>query len=96
MDISRLEGKVISYKSLVIVVSKEKKTFHYIFLKIMLSMANVFFGVKLSIDGKVIAKALSATSKKKAEESIPTCLFAFQEKWIKNNAKLLKTTTFSL
>jgi hypothetical protein len=56
-------------------------------------MANAF-GVKLSIDNKVIAKA-RATSKESWGKSV-TAYFAFQEKWIKNNAKLLKTTTFSL
>jgi hypothetical protein len=57
-------------------------------------MANVF-GVKLSIDGKVIAKA-RATKKESGGKASQRAYFAFQEKWIKNNAKLLKTTTFSL
>ena len=79
VDIEKLEGKVISYKSLLIEwCQKEKKTFNY----------NVFedtgrdelkhFSVRLSINNKVIAKA-RATSKKKAEEKASKrAFFAFQ------------------
>ncbi|MBD0836819.1 ribonuclease III [Aestuariibaculum suncheonense] len=81
VDIERLEGKVISYKSLLIEwCQKEKKTFNY----------NVYddtgideikhFSVKLSIDNKVVAKA-RATSKKKAEEKASKrAFFVFQSK----------------
>lgn len=81
VDIERLEGKVISYKSLLIEwCQKEKKTFNY----------NVYddtgidevkhFSVKLSIDDKVVAKA-RATSKKKAEEKASKrAFFVFQNK----------------
>jgi ribonuclease-3 len=81
VDITQLEGKVISYKSLFIEwCQKEKKIFKY----------NVYddtgnddvrhFSVKLSIDSKVIAKA-RATSKKKAEEKASKrAFFAFQNK----------------
>ncbi|MCH4552291.1 MULTISPECIES: ribonuclease III [Aestuariibaculum] len=81
VDIERLEGKVISYKSLLIEwCQKEKKTFNY----------NVYddtgidevkhFSVKLSIDNKVVAKA-RATSKKKAEEKASKrAFFVFQNK----------------
>jgi ribonuclease-3 len=94
MDISRLEGKVISYKSLVIVVSKEKKTFHYICFEDNAIDGQRLFGV-LSIDGKVIAKA-ERNIKKESGGKHPNVPILLQEKWIKNNAKLLKTTTFSL
>ena len=79
VDIEKLEGKVISYKSLLIEwCQKEKKAFNY----------NVFedtgrdelkhFSVRLSINNKVIAKA-RATSKKKAEEKASKrAFFAFQ------------------
>ena len=79
VDIATLEGKVISYKSLLIEwCQKEKKTFGY----------NVYddtgndnvrhFSVKLSINDKVVAKA-RATSKKKAEEKASKrAFFAFQ------------------
>ncbi|MFQ3174566.1 MAG: ribonuclease-3 [Flavobacterium sp.] len=81
VDISRLEGKVISYKSLVIEwCQKEKKIFHYDIFEDNAIDGQRLFGVKLSIDGKVIAKA-RATSKKKAEEKASQrAFFAFQDK----------------
>lgn len=81
VDISRLEGKVISYKSLVIEwCQKEKKIFHYDIYEDNGIDGERLFGVKLSIDEKVIAKA-RATSKKKAEEKASQrAYFAFQEK----------------
>jgi ribonuclease-3 len=81
VDISRLEGKVISYKSLVIEwCQKEKKIFHYDIFEDNGIDGQRLFGVKLSIDDKVIAKA-RATSKKKAEEKASQrAYFAFQEK----------------
>ncbi|PRZ26393.1 ribonuclease III [Flavobacterium granuli] len=81
VDISRLEGKVISYKSLVIEwCQKEKKIFHYDIFEDNAIDGQRLFGVKLSIDDKVIAKA-RATSKKKAEEKASQrAYFAFQQK----------------
>ncbi|UQD55428.1 ribonuclease III [Flavobacterium sp. K5-23] len=81
VDIPRLEGKVISYKSLVIEwCQKEKKPFHYDIFEDNAIDGQRLFGVKLSIDDKVIAKA-RATSKKKAEEKASQrAYFAFQEK----------------
>ena len=81
VDIARLEGKVISYKSLLIEwCQKEKKHFHYDIFEDNGIDGQRLFGVKLSIDDKVIAKA-RATSKKKAEEKASQrAYFAFQEK----------------
>jgi ribonuclease-3 len=81
VDIARLEGKVISYKSLVIEwCQKEKKIFNYDIFEDNAIDGQRLFGVKLSIDDKVIAKA-RATSKKKAEEKASQrAYFAFQEK----------------
>jgi ribonuclease-3 len=81
VDITRLEGKVISYKSLVIEwCQKEKRQFHFDIFEDNGIDGERLFGVKLSIDGKVIAKA-RATSKKKAEEKASQrAYFAFQEK----------------
>ena len=81
VDIARLEGKVISYKSLLIEwCQKEKKHFHYDIFDDNGIDGQRFFGVKLSIDDKVIAKA-RATSKKKAEEKASQrAYFAFQKK----------------
>ncbi len=81
VDIARLEGKVISYKSLLIEwCQKEKKHFYYDIFDDNGIDGQRIFGVKLSIDGKIIAKA-RATSKKKAEEKASQrAYFAFQQK----------------
>ena len=81
VDIARLEGKVISYKSLVIEwCQKEKRVFHYDIFEDNGIDGQRLFGVKLSIDDKVVARA-RATSKKKAEEKASQrAYFAFQEK----------------
>ena len=81
VDIETLEGKVISYKSLLIEwCQKEKKTFDYHVYEDTGNDEVRHFSVKLSIDGKVISKA-RATSKKKAEEKASKrAFFAFQNK----------------
>ncbi|TYB74077.1 ribonuclease III [Bizionia gelidisalsuginis] len=80
VDIEKLEGKVISYKSLLIEwCQKEKKTFNYNVYEDTGNDEVKHFSVKLSIDDKVIAKA-RATSKKKAEEKASKrAFFVFQE-----------------
>ena len=81
VDIAKLEGKVISYKSLLIEwCQKEKKSFYFDVFDDNGNDGQKYFGVKLSIDDKVIAKA-RATSKKKAEEkAAQRAYFAFQKK----------------
>jgi len=81
VDIETLEGKVISYKSLLIEwCQKEKKTFDYNVYEDTGNDNLKHFSVKLSIDNKVVAKA-RATSKKKAEEKASKrAFFAFQNK----------------
>ena len=81
VDIAKLEGKVISYKSLIIEwCQKEKKTFALEFVEDNGLEGQKYFGVKLLIDQKIIAKA-RATSKKKAEEKASQrAYFALQEK----------------
>jgi len=81
IDIETLEGKVISYKSLLIEwCQKEKKTFDYHVYEDTGNDDLKHFSVKLSIDDKVVAKA-RATSKKKAEEKASKrAFFAFQNK----------------
>lgn len=81
VDIPKLEGKVISYKSLLIEwCQKEKKPFNYEVYEDNGNEGQKYFAVKLKIDGKIIAKA-RATSKKKAEEKASQrAYFAFQEK----------------
>jgi ribonuclease-3 len=81
VDIAKLEGKVISYKSLVIEwCQKEKKTFLYEVYEDNGTEGQKHFAVKLKIDGRIVARA-RATSKKKAEEKASQrAFFAFQEK----------------
>jgi len=80
VDIETLEGRVISYKSLLIEwCQKEKKTFDYNVYEDSGNDDVKHFSVKLSIDNKVVAKA-RATSKKKAEEKASKrAFFAFQK-----------------
>jgi ribonuclease III len=81
VDIDRLEGKVISYKSLLIEwCQKEKKQFNYESYDDNHVGNLKYFGVKLIIDNETIAKA-RATSKKKAEEiASKRAYFVFQSK----------------
>jgi ribonuclease-3 len=81
VDIEQLEGKVISYKSLVIEwCQKQKKEFQYIVYEDTGNDPVKHFAVKLTIDNKVMAKA-RATSKKKAEErASKRAFFALQDK----------------
>ncbi|MBC7606723.1 MAG: ribonuclease III [Burkholderiales bacterium] len=81
VDIARLEGKVISYKSLLIEwCQKEKKSFHYDVFEDNGITGERLFGVKLSIDGKVVAKSRAASKKKAEEIASKRAYFAFQEK----------------
>ncbi|NQY04655.1 MAG: ribonuclease III [Flavobacteriaceae bacterium] len=84
VDIEKLEGKIISYKSLVIEwCQKEKKTFRYIVFEDTGNDPIKHFGVKLLINSKQIARA-RATSKKKAEEKASKrAFFALQNKMSK-------------
>lgn len=68
VDIEQLEGRVISYKSLLIEwCQKEKKEFNFEIYDDTGNDETKHFAVKLRIDDRVVAKA-RATSKKKAEE----------------------------
>jgi len=81
VDIDKLEGKVISYKSLIIEwCQKEKISFAFDFVNDNGIEEQKYFGVKLALDHKIIARA-RATSKKKAEEKASQrAYFALQEK----------------
>ena len=80
VDIETLEGKIISYKSLLIEwCQKEKKSFNYDVYDDTGNDDIRHFSVKLSIDKKIVAKA-RATSKKKAEEKASKrAFFVFQK-----------------
>ncbi|RED46241.1 RNAse III [Winogradskyella eximia] len=79
IDIEALEGKVISYKSLLIEwCQKEKHTFDFQVYEDTGKDELKHFSVKLTLNGKVVSKA-RATSKKKAEEkAAKRAFFAFQ------------------
>jgi ribonuclease-3 len=81
VDIEQLEGKVISYKSLLIEwCQKEKMTFDYHVYEDTGNDELRHFSVKLSVNNKIVAKA-RATSKKKAEEKASKrAFFVFQSK----------------
>ncbi|WP_111683305.1 ribonuclease III [Winogradskyella tangerina] len=85
VDIETLEGKVISYKSLLIEwCQKEKNTFNYEVYEDTGNDELKHFSVKLSINDKVVSKA-RATSKKKAEEKASKrAFFAFQKEITKH------------
>ena len=81
VDIEKLEGKVISYKSLLIEwCQKEKKTFHYDVFEDNGIDGQRLYGVRLSIDNKIVAKARAASKKKAEEKASQRAYFAFQEK----------------
>ncbi len=81
VDIEQLEGKVISYKSLIIEwCQKQKKSFNYKVYEDTGNDSLKHFAVKLSIGSNVVAKA-RGTSKKKAEErASKRAYFALQDK----------------
>ena len=81
VDIEKLEGKIISYKSLLIEwCQKEKKTFKYQVYEDTGNDDVRHFSVKLHIDSKIVTKG-RATSKKKAEEiASKRAFFVFQKK----------------
>lgn len=80
VNIEKLEGKIISYKSLLIEwCQKNKKQFAIKVEEEKSAEAQKHFSAQLLIDGKVVSKA-RATSKKKAEETASKrAYFAFQK-----------------
>ena len=85
VDIEKLEGKVISYKSLVIEwCQKKKNSFDYEVYEDTGNDPVKHFAVKLFINGKIMSKA-RATSKKKAEEKASKrAFYALQDRISKN------------
>ncbi len=81
VDIKKLEGKITSYKSLIIEwCQKEKKQFNFEVSINNSDLRNVVFRVELIVDGQVIAKA-TASSKKAGEEKAATRgYYALQDK----------------
>ncbi|WP_299014897.1 ribonuclease III [uncultured Polaribacter sp.] len=80
VDIEKLEGKITSYKGLIIEwCQKQKKKYNFDSYEDTGNDPIKHFSVKISIDGKQIAKG-RATSKKKAEEQASKRVYyAFQD-----------------
>jgi ribonuclease-3 len=80
VDIEKLEGKITSYKGLIIEwCQKQKKKYSFDTYEDSGNETIKHFSVKISIDGELIAKG-RATSKKKAEEQASKRVyFAFQD-----------------
>jgi ribonuclease-3 len=74
-------------------VQKEKKIFHDIFEDNAIDGQRLF-GVKLSIDEKVIAKPEQLQKKEAEEKASQRAYFAFQEKWIGNNINFTQNFSF--
>ncbi len=85
VDIEKLEGKVISYKSLIIEwCQKEHKTFNFDVYEDSGNESVTHFSVKLSLNNKIVSKA-RATSKKKAEEkAAKRAFFVLQNRILKS------------
>lgn len=80
VDIEKLEGKITSYKGLIIEwCQKQKKKYKFNTYEDSGNELVKHFSVKISIDGEQVAKG-RATSKKKAEEQASKrAYFAFQK-----------------
>ena len=81
VDLAKLEGKVISYKSLLIEwCQKEKKTFNFQIFEDSGNDPVRHFSVKLSINKKVVSKGRGPSKKKAEEQAAKRAFFALQEK----------------
>lgn len=85
VDIAKLEGKITSYKGLIIEWCQKQKKKYYIETYEDTGNESVkHFSVKISIDGEQIAKG-RATSKKKAEEQASKRVYFTFQKQIENS-----------
>ncbi|MFD2824984.1 ribonuclease III [Leeuwenhoekiella polynyae] len=81
VDIEKLEGRVISYKSLLIEwCQKEKRTFDFNTYEDSGQDVIRHFSVRLSIDDKQVAKARSTSKKKAEEKAAKRAYYVFQNK----------------
>lgn len=82
VDIDRLEGKIMSYKSFLIEwCQKEKKAFDFLDCEDEGMEKTQYFSVHLKIDGKVVAKARSTSKKKAEEKAAKRAYFALQSRF---------------
>ena len=85
VDLDKLEGKITSYKGLIIEwCQKQKKNYIFDTYEDTGNEAVKHFSVKISIDGELIAKG-RATSKKKAEENASKRVYFTFQKQIVNS-----------
>lgn len=81
LDLQRLKGKIMSYKSYLIEwCQKEKKEFSFVNCEDKGQEAVKHFSVKFMIDGNVIAKARSTSKKKAEEKAAQRAYFVLQDK----------------
>lgn len=84
VDLDKLEGKITSYKGLIIEwCQKQKKNYIFDTYEDTGNESVKHFSVKISIDGELIAKG-RATSKKKAEEKASKRVYFTFQKLITN------------
>lgn len=85
VDIDKLEGKITSYKGLIIEwCQKQKKRYDFDVYEDTGNESVKHFSVKISIDGALVAKGRS-TSKKKAEEQAAKRVYYSLQHLIENN-----------
>ncbi|MFY0628958.1 MAG: ribonuclease III [Flavobacteriaceae bacterium] len=85
VDIPKLEGKITSYKGLIIEWCQKQKKKYYIETYEDTGNESIkHFSVKISIDGEQVAKG-RATSKKKAEEQASKRVYYVFQKQIENS-----------
>ena len=85
VDLERLKNKIISYKSLFIEwCQKNKKEYEYYTFEDNGNVSIKHFGVKLSVDNKVVAKARETSKKKAEEKASKRAFFMFQEEILKH------------
>ena len=80
VDIEKLEGKITSYKGLIIEwCQKQKKRYSFDIYEDSGNEPVKHFSVKISIDAEVIAKGRSTSKKKAEEQAAKRAYFAFQD-----------------
>ena len=86
VDLERLKNKIISYKSLFIEwCQKNKKDYEYYTFEDNGNESIKHFGVKLSVNNKIVAKARETSKKKAEEKASKRAFFMFQEEILKDN-----------
>ena len=80
VDIEKLEGKITSYKGLIIEwCQKQKKRYSFDVYEDSGNESVKHFSVKISIDFEVVAKGRSTSKKKAEEQAAKRAYFAFQD-----------------